>query len=175
MTLEEPPQVSHRPQILALAADLSQKEREATERLESKKKKAKKMSKLPSRLCNSSIHALIADDDASTRGIIRAVLHKMNILHIIEADNGESAIHAIETHPIDILLCDWHMPKKTGLEVVYYLRLRLCHANLPVLMITSENHQDRILEAVDAGVTSYLVKPFRPKCLAKHVRDSLNN
>ena len=77
--------------------------------------------------------------------------------------------------PVDFIICDWNMPKMSGLE---FLKIVRGHANLkeiPFLMITSEGDYSKIIEAVKVGVSQYIVKPFKPEQLQEKIRQILTD
>jgi len=82
---------------------------------------------------------------------------------VVEAADGNDAVTRFEQEPIDFVLTDWNMPGKSGLEVIQHIRTS--NAGVPIIMITTEAEKQRVLEAIKAGVTDYLVKPFTSEAL----------
>jgi two-component system chemotaxis response regulator CheY len=105
-----------------------------------------------------SIRVLIADDSSTMRKIIIRALSGLGISAITEAENGAIAINLFPTAPFDLVLTDWNMPGKTGLEVIQ--AIRAINKETPIIMITTEAEKRRVVEAIQAGVSDYLVKPF---------------
>ena len=104
---------------------------------------------------------MLVDDQLDLRTLVRMTLEDPSI-RIVEAANGEEAIHmARDTHP-DLMLLDWMMPGRTGLEVVQTLRQDPNTADIPVIMLTSRNQKEDIDRATAAGVQAHLTKPFSP-------------
>jgi len=101
---------------------------------------------------------LVADDSGTMRKIILRSLSAVGITSAVEAADGEQAINLFKPGTIDMVLTDWNMPGKTGLDVTKAIRAQ--DANVPIIMITTEAERTRVIEAVQAGVTDYLVKPF---------------
>ncbi|MGD9127249.1 MAG: response regulator [Planctomycetia bacterium] len=114
-----------------------------------------------------SIRVLVADDSSTMRKIIIRALGALGIDEITEADNGETAINLFPTAPFDLVLTDWNMPAKTGLEVIQ--AIREINKETPIIMITTEAEKRRVVEAIQAGVTDYLVKPFEADDLKQKV------
>ena len=108
---------------------------------------------------------LLVDDSGIMRKIIIRSLLSLGINedNISEAGDGESAIAAFSPGGFDLVLTDWNMPKKSGLEVIQAIRQQ--DAAVPIIMITTEGERRRVLEAIEAGVTDYLVKPFESDAL----------
>jgi len=105
-----------------------------------------------------SIRVLVADDSSTMRKIIIRALSGVGINDITEAENGEVAINLFPTAPFELVLTDWNMPVKTGLEVIQ--AIRETDKDTPIIMITTEAEKRRVVEAIQAGVSDYLVKPF---------------
>lgn len=126
-----------------------------------------------SSLLGRSLSALVVDDMASMRMLIRAVLKQIGIFEIAEASNGPDALTHLQHKTVDILICDWNMPGMTGLEVLEAVRQQPHLKRLPVLMVTAEQSREQVSEAIQAGVTSYVSKPFKPATLEAHIRSCL--
>ena len=85
-----------------------------------------------------------------------------------EAADGSEAVSLFKPGDFDMVLTDWNMPGKTGLEVIQEIRTQ--DADVPIIMITTEAEKGRVMQAIQAGVTDYLVKPFT----ADTLREKLN-
>ena len=110
-----------------------------------------------------SMRVLIADDSSTMRKIILRSLQAAGIPSAVEASDGEEAVTLFKPGTFDLVLTDWNMPGKTGLEVTQEIRAQ--DPNVPIIMITTEAEKTRVIEAIQAGVTDYLVKPFTPDTL----------
>ena len=77
---------------------------------------------------------------------------------VVEAADGNQAIQHFQSGEFDLVLTDWNMPGKSGIEVIR--AVRTVNRQIPIVMITTEAEKSRVLEAIQAGVTDYLVKPF---------------
>ncbi len=100
--------------------------------------------------------------------MIRRVLDALELHEVREAADGDEAWSLFERHGFDLILTDWNMPGLSGLELVRNIRAR--NAEIPVFMITTEAERRRVMEAIDAGVTEYIVKPFTPEVLTEKLR-----
>jgi two-component system, chemotaxis family, chemotaxis protein CheY len=120
-----------------------------------------------------SLRVLIVDDLPFARQLIRTMLQQMGILKIVEASSGQDALNHLSENPVDLLMCDWHMPGMSGLEVLIEVRQQACYAALPVLMVTAELTAAQVRDAIRAGVTSYVAKPFKPAVLKAHIESCL--
>lgn len=105
-----------------------------------------------------SKNILVADDSSTMRKIILRSLQAVGVDSAIEAQDGTEAIEKFKPGEIDLVLTDWNMPGKTGIEVVQDIRSR--DKDVPIIMITTEAEKTRVVQAIEAGVSDYLVKPF---------------
>ena len=106
---------------------------------------------------------LIADESSTMRKIILRSLNAVGISSAVEAADGEEAIKLFNPGDFDLVLTDWNMPGKNGLEVITEIRQQ--DQDVPIVMVTTEAGKSRVLEAIQAGVTDYLVKPFTADAL----------
>lgn len=113
---------------------------------------------------------LIVDDFATMRRILKNIMKQIGFTDISEAENGKSAFKALKEGAFDLVLCDWNMPEMPGIELLGKVRADERLKNTPFVMVTAEAQKDNILEAVKAGVSSYIVKPFT----AETVEQKLN-
>jgi len=105
-----------------------------------------------------STRVLVADDSSTMRKIILRSLAAVGVPDAVEAADGQEAVDLFEPGKFDLVLTDWNMPNKNGLEVIQ--EIRKVDAKVPVIMVTTEAEKSRVLEAIQAGVSDYLVKPF---------------
>ena len=110
---------------------------------------------------------LVADDSSTMRKIILRSLQAVGVTETTEAADGAEAVAAFKPGQFDMILTDWNMPGKTGLEVVQEIRVQ--DEKVPIIMVTTEAEKSRVLQAIQAGVSDYFVKPFT----AETLRDKL--
>ena len=110
-----------------------------------------------------SLRVLVADDSAVMRKIIIRSLNAVGLSDVAEAADGDQAIAAFSGGNFDLVLTDWNMPNKSGLDVVK--AIRGAGSQVPVIMITTEAERTRVMDAIQAGVTDYLAKPFEADAL----------
>jgi len=115
---------------------------------------------------------LLADDEESLRILVHATLDYPEF-RIVEASDGEEALEMARRHRPDLMVLDWMMPGKTGVEVTAELRRDSATRDTPIILLTAKNQQDDIVAALETGVTTYLVKPFSPAELLGKVREFL--
>ena len=101
---------------------------------------------------------LVADDSGIMRKIIIRSLNSVGVTDVIEAANGQEAIDKFKESPVDLILTDWNMPEKSGLDVV--VEIRATGSQVPIIMVTTEAQKGQVIAAFQAGVNDYLTKPF---------------
>lgn len=94
------------------------------------------------------------------RRIVRNILRQLGFQNVVEADDGTSAWEVLNREKIDFIVSDWNMPQMTGIDLLRKVRSSEQFANIPFLMVTAEAQQENIIEAVQAKVSNYIVKPF---------------
>lgn len=110
---------------------------------------------------------LVVDDSATMRRIVVNSLQRVGFTDVVEASDGAEALEKLSG--IDFLITDWNMPKISGAELTRAVRGRDDTRALPVIMVTARSVRDDILTAMEAGVDSYVVKPFTPQVLREKI------
>ncbi|MGL4721814.1 MAG: chemotaxis response regulator CheY [Desulfovibrionaceae bacterium] len=118
---------------------------------------------------NKDMSILVVDDFATMRRIVKNILRQLQFTNILEADDGKTAWDILERQSVDFIISDWNMPIMTGLELLRKVREDSRFKDLPFLMVTAEAQQEHILEAAQAGVSNYVVKPFTPEILSQKI------
>ena len=108
---------------------------------------------------------LIVDDVESLRGLLRAYLRRLGFVSIEEAEDGEIALEAMwqaqkENRPFELVISDWNMPNLDGLELLKRVRLVPAWKDLPFVILTTESEKNKVIEAVQANVSNYMIKPI---------------
>jgi len=103
---------------------------------------------------------LIVDDFSTMRRIIKNLLRDLGFTNTTDADDGTTALPMLQSGSFDFLVTDWNMPGMTGIDLLKAVRADPKLASLPVLMVTAEQKREQIIEAAQAGVNGYIVKPF---------------
>ena len=112
---------------------------------------------------DTSIKVLVVDDFATMRRIVKGVLKQLGFTNIIEAEDGTNAFKELKKEKVGLIVSDWNMPNMTGLELLKEVRNDGNLKDIPFLMVTAEGQKDNVVEAVQAGVSNYIVKPFTPE------------
>lgn len=116
---------------------------------------------------------LVVDDSSTMRRIIINTLNKLGHQDIIEAGNGREGIDRLAATTVDVIITDWNMPELSGIEFIRAIRAQEKTAKIPVLMVTTNAAKDDIVEALRAGVTNYVVKPFTPDVMKEKIEGLL--
>ncbi len=122
-----------------------------------------------------NMKVLIVDDFATMRRILRNILRQAGFTRISESDDGKNALEELRKglgeERFDLVLCDWNMPGMSGLELLKIVRADPDLKNMAFVLVTAGVQKDNIVEAVQAGVDSYVVKPFTAKTISKGLTD----
>jgi len=118
-----------------------------------------------------AIRVLIVDDSSVMRKIVERCLRQagIDIREVVEASNGAEALSAVQQGAMDLILSDINMPAMDGLEFLQGLRGLENAKNTPVVMITTEGSESRVVEALSAGARGYIRKPFTPDQVKERV------
>lgn len=108
---------------------------------------------------------LVVDDSPTMRRIVSNALREIGYVDVIEADDGAHALEKLNAEPVEFLITDWNMPNINGLELTQTIRLHPTLSNLPILMITTRGMKEDVIQALQAKVNNYIVKPFTPDVL----------
>lgn len=122
---------------------------------------------------------LVVDDYANIRSMVCS--HLRQLKHegtVLNAENVDEAIALMEKSfntgkPIDLIISDWNMPGKSGLDYLLWIRDHSKYKNIPFLLLTTVNEMDKVIKAVSHGVSNYLIKPWTLADLKKKIESSL--
>ncbi len=107
----------------------------------------------------------MVDDSPTMRRIVINALKTFGYTDIIEAEDGQDALDKLQETKVDFVITDWNMPNMTGLELTKAIRSSSDFKDLPILMVTTRGLKQDIIEALQAKVNNYVVKPFTPQVL----------
>jgi len=123
------------------------------------------------------IRVLVVDDAESMRKVLVSIIKSFGVHHVFEASNGATALKIINEKELDVIICDWEMPKINGLEL--FVEVQKKNNPPPFVLVTSNAQQDKVKSALAKGVRHYIVKPIKPETLAKELcglfPDAANN
>ena len=109
---------------------------------------------------SKNLKFLVVDDFSTMRRIVKNLLNDLGYANVAEADDGNTALPMLQAGGIDFLVTDWNMPGMPGLDLLKAVRADPKLAKMPVLMLTAEAKREQIVEAAQAGVNGYVIKPF---------------
>ena len=118
---------------------------------------------------DKNMKILIVDDFSTMRRIIKNLLRDLGFTNTQEADDGVTALPMLKGGDFDFLVTDWNMPGMSGIDLLKEVRADAKLSSLPVLMVTAEAKRDQIIEAAQAGVNGYVVKPFTAQVLKEKI------
>ena len=109
-----------------------------------------------------SLDVLIVDDSAAIRKILQRVLRQTDVAigQVHEAGDGIEALEALKTKRVGLILSDINMPNMDGIQLLGEIKSQEELKKVPVIMVTTEGSQARVMEAVQLGASGYVRKPF---------------
>jgi len=111
---------------------------------------------------------LVVDDSATMRRIVVNSLNRIGFADCLEAGDGTTALEAFDAS-VDFVITDWNMPNMGGVDFVRALRAREDGRKVPIIMVTTRSVREDIVQAAQAGVNNYIVKPFTPQVLKEKI------
>ncbi|HSS31077.1 MAG TPA: chemotaxis response regulator CheY [Nitrospiraceae bacterium] len=108
---------------------------------------------------------LVVDDMSTMRRIVKNIMKQLGYANVDEAENGKDALDKLKAESFGFVISDWNMPVMTGIELLRAIRADDQLKALPVLMVTAEAQKENLVEAIQAGVSNYIVKPFTAEVL----------
>src|SRR5690606_14069926 len=115
---------------------------------------------LPRGPMDKNIRILIVDDFSTMRRIVKNLPNDLGFFNTVEADDRPTAQAELRQGPFDLVLTDWNMPGMPGIDLLKAIRADAALSKVPVLMVTAEAKREQIIEAAQAGVNGYVIKPF---------------
>jgi two-component system, chemotaxis family, chemotaxis protein CheY len=113
---------------------------------------------------------LVVDDMVTMRRIVKNILKQLGFANADEAKNGQEGLQKLRAGKYDFVVSDWNMPVMTGIDMLRAIRADEKLKAIPVLMMTAEAQQSNLIEAVQAGVSNYIVKPFTAETMQDKIR-----
>ncbi|MGE0583090.1 MAG: chemotaxis response regulator CheY [Steroidobacteraceae bacterium] len=114
---------------------------------------------------SKDLRFLVVDDYSTMRRIVKNLLHDLGYPNVAEADDGKTALPMLQGGGYDFVVTDWNMPGMPGLDLLKAIRADDKLKGMPVLMVTAEAKREQIVEAAQAGVSGYVIKPFTAETL----------
>ncbi len=121
----------------------------------------------------ATLKILAVDDSPTMRRIIINTLRRAGYNDVVEACDGKDALVKMKTENVNFVITDWNMPEMDGLALVTTIRTTEEFKRVPILMVTTRSVKEDIVEALKAGVSNYIVKPFTPETLKQKIHECL--
>jgi two-component system chemotaxis response regulator CheY len=122
---------------------------------------------------HTDVNVLVVDDSILTRRLNRIYLKRMGITSVVEASDVNSALKELKKEDFDLILSDWNMLGMSGLSFLKAVKSNQKSKNIPFVMVTAEGLEGSIAEAFEAGVSSYILKPYSYETFKKKVESVL--
>jgi len=122
---------------------------------------------------NPNSNILVVDDSQPMRSLHKISLTNIGYKNIIEAENGFDAIDKLGEFKIDLILMDWTMPKMDGFECLQKIKKHETYTAIPVIMVTTLSDSHRIIEAIQAGAASYILKPVNDDEMKEKINSAI--
>ncbi len=123
---------------------------------------------------NPSMKILVVDAFGNMRRIVKGILKQLGYKGVIEAEDGMAALQELKKENIGLIMADWNIPKMTGLGLLKAVRSDQSLKDIPFIMITAAGEKKNVIEAVKAGVSNIVIKPFAPEILKKKIENVLD-
>jgi two-component system chemotaxis response regulator CheY len=112
---------------------------------------------------------LVVDDMSTMRRIVKNILKQLGFSNTDEAENGQEALAKLRADTFGFVVSDWNMPVMPGIEMLRAIRADEKLKHIPVLMVTAEAQKENLVEAIQAGVSNYVVKPFTAETMQEKI------
>ncbi|ULA63091.1 MAG: hypothetical protein LZF86_100089 [Nitrospira sp.] len=117
---------------------------------------------------------LVVDDMSTMRRIVKNILKQLGFSNMEEAENGQEALQKLRADTFGFVVSDWNMPVMPGIEMLRAIRADEKLKHIPVLMVTAEAQKENLIEAIQAGVNNYVVKPFTAETMQEKINKIFN-
>ena len=127
-----------------------------------------------------NLKILVVDDSVDIRDFIKHILRKKGFKNISSAKDGAEAFNLMRTAadeygPIELVLSDWQMPNVDGYELFVKTRTDQMLKETVFIMVTADNNEDHVMQAIGHGIDNYVIKPLNADILLKKITQSLKN
>ncbi len=113
---------------------------------------------------------LVVEDARLVAPMLQRHLHRMSYQDVVIVESAEEALENLKENGFGLMLVDWSLPGMSGVELVKELRAGEKYRHLPIIMVTGYSKREEVVEALQAGIDDYLIKPFHYKTLEKKLR-----
>jgi len=112
---------------------------------------------------------LIVEDSPTMRRIVQNTLKRIGYSDTVEAEDGVAALAKLSEEKVDFIVTDWNMPEMNGLEFIQRVKANNEYSNIPILMVTTRSVENDVVEAIEAGASNYIIKPFTPQIMREKI------
>lgn len=126
----------------------------------------------------NNVAVLVVDSNHNHMQLIKEVLRPLGVTRIAECTNAKDALTYLENNVVDIIFTEWHMDGEVdGMGLVDWIRKNPASKNVfvPIIMVTAQSEEWKVMKARDAGITEFLVKPFSAKTMARRITVVIEN
>lgn len=120
-------------------------------------------------VCNPDLRILVVDDDKHIRTIATAMLKHAGFDRVQATEDPVNALRKMEKGLVQLVLLDWKLPQLQGIEILR--TIRSYDRDLPIIMFTAHKGREKVLEAIEAGVSDYISKPFTQMALVTKINE----
>ena len=118
---------------------------------------------------SKDIKILVVDDSVGIRLAARKVFQNLGFKNVSLADDGTTALEELKKETYDLVVADWNMPQMSGVDLLHAMREDSSLKNIPFLLVTGEENQDSLMEAIRAGINNFMKKPYDAKVLSEKI------
>jgi two-component system, chemotaxis family, chemotaxis protein CheY len=118
---------------------------------------------------------LVVDDSAMMRKVVLRVLKMADVEFetVLEAGDGLEALDLLRANQVSLIMCDINMPNMTGLQLLHQIKEEKLAPGVPIVMVTTENSEPQVRQAILAGARGYIRKPFTIEHIKNNVKPLL--
>jgi two-component system chemotaxis response regulator CheY len=120
-------------------------------------------------MADTNMKILVVDDFSTMRRIVRNILKQLGFSNIEDAEDGDVALEKLKQGDYEFVITDWNMPNMTGLDLLKNIRADDKLKDTKVLLVTAEAEKENVVQAAQAGVNDYVVKPFTADVLQQKI------
>jgi len=120
-------------------------------------------------MADTNIRILVVDDSPTIRELTKIFLKDLEFTNVEDAADGSNALEKLKSEVFDLVITDWNMPKLSGLDLLKTIRADDKMKKIPVLMVTSVDEKDNVIQAVQAGINDYILKPISAEVLKNKI------
>ena len=122
---------------------------------------------------DTTISVMVVDDSVAMQRIVCKLLHRIGFENLECAANGLEALQKLHEKKIDLVISDWYMEPINGLTLTHRMRAEIEFSDIPVILISATANADNVIDAKEAGSSSYMVKPFSVETLKARIEVAL--